>query len=192
MNFPQIDGECWLVMISEKKFRTWEITGVILVSIFGVFLHFLYDFSGKSPIAALFGPVNESTWEHLKLLFVPFLLYSVVEYCAWGREESRIFIPAKVFGLFWGLFAIVVSFYTYVGIIGTNYLWADMLTYFIGVITAFRFSEKWMKHPREGKSWYIAALVLLAVFIVCFVLFTWKAPHIGLFLDPVTQTYGIV
>lgn len=179
------------MVVSEKKFRAWEITGFILVSILGSLLHFLYDFSGKSPIAALFSPVNESTWEHLKLLFVPFLLYSIVEYLVWGKEEGCNFIAAKVFGLFWGLFAIVASFYTYVGIIGTNFLWADILTFLIGVFTAFRFSEKWLKHPREGKGWCAASLVLLAAFIICFVLFTWKAPHIGLFLDPVTQTYGI-
>ena len=30
--------------------------------------------------AALFSAVNESTWEHMKLLAVPWILFSLVEY----------------------------------------------------------------------------------------------------------------
>ena len=177
--------------LSEKKFRLWELTGFLLVTVFGSLLHFLYDAAGKSQVAALFSPVNESTWEHLKLLYVPFVLFSLVEFLVIGKKQGERFIPAKVFGLLFGMFVIVASFYTYVGIVGTNFLWADILTFVLGVAAAFRYSEKWMANHKGGKGALVAALTLLVVLIVCFVVFTWKAPHIGLFLDPVTKTYGI-
>ena len=43
-------------------------------------LHFVYELSGFNWFAALFGSVNESTWEHLKLFFWPGLVCALVEH----------------------------------------------------------------------------------------------------------------
>ena len=47
--------------------------GALMTALLGTGLHFLYTWQ---PIAlfGLFAPVNESVWEHLKLLVWPFLL----------------------------------------------------------------------------------------------------------------------
>ena len=45
----------------------------IFISVLGVLLHFTYEWSGNNPIVGLFSATNESTWEHLKLLFFPML-----------------------------------------------------------------------------------------------------------------------
>ena len=45
---------------------------VLVAAFLGTLNHFLYFLSGQSPIVALFCPVNESVWEHLKLLYFPF------------------------------------------------------------------------------------------------------------------------
>ena len=50
-----------------KSISHWQIVGFLFTSIFGTFLHFLFDLSGQSVIAALFSAVNESIWEHMKL-----------------------------------------------------------------------------------------------------------------------------
>jgi hypothetical protein len=39
----------------------------------GAALHFLYE-AVPNPLTALISPINESVWEHLKLLFWPMLL----------------------------------------------------------------------------------------------------------------------
>ena len=51
----------------------------LFISVLGVLLHFTYEWSGDNPIVALFSAVNESTWEHLKLLFFPMLLLTIIE-----------------------------------------------------------------------------------------------------------------
>ena len=55
---------------------------VLVAAFLGTLNHFLYFLSGQSPIVALFCPVNESVWEHLKLLYFPFLFVSIWEYAA--------------------------------------------------------------------------------------------------------------
>ena len=38
----------------------------------GVLLHFLFDWF-PNPVTALFSPVRESIWEHVKLIYFPLL-----------------------------------------------------------------------------------------------------------------------
>ena len=60
-------------------FKKLEIIGFFFVSIVGTLLHFAYEASGSNFIAGIFAPVNESTFEHLKLLFYPFIIYGIIE-----------------------------------------------------------------------------------------------------------------
>src|SRR5699024_8121367 len=99
----------------------YHIIGFIFVLIIGSAMHFVYELSGKNPIVALFAPVNESIWEHLKLLFYPMLVFNIIEYFIYGKDYDN-FVAVKATALIIGMFAITASFYTYTGIIGKNFL----------------------------------------------------------------------
>lgn len=58
-----------------KKFALW---GTILVLIVGTLSHFVYEWSEKNRFTAAFFPTNESTWEHMKLLFFPMLTFVLI------------------------------------------------------------------------------------------------------------------
>ena len=60
-----------------KNLKSALIIGTIFVLITGILSHFVYDWSGQNFIVGFFSPVNESTWEHMKLSFFPMLLFSV-------------------------------------------------------------------------------------------------------------------
>lgn len=62
-----------------KKLLKYDIIGFIFVSIIGTLAHFVYELTNKSVIAALFCPINESPWEHLKLIFFPYLIWTVIQ-----------------------------------------------------------------------------------------------------------------
>ena len=47
----------------------WQAAGFAVVTFGGTILHFLYDWTGESILVSPFSGVNESTWEHMKLLF---------------------------------------------------------------------------------------------------------------------------
>lgn len=64
---------------------------VLVAAFLGTLNHFLYFLSGQSPIIALFCPVNESVWEHLKLLYFPFLFVSIWDICLCIRLFYRSF-----------------------------------------------------------------------------------------------------
>ena len=87
----------------------------IIVGAIGTLWHFVYDWTGDNHFIGFFFPVNESTWEHLKLIFFPALIYSVIEYYV-IKNKPRNYIPAAVAGIFGGMLSSVVFFYTYTGI----------------------------------------------------------------------------
>ena len=64
--------------MEKKKIIRFQIFSVIFTWILGTILHFLYEWSGDNKIIASFSAVNESTWEHLKLVFFPMLITTIV------------------------------------------------------------------------------------------------------------------
>ena len=166
------------------KLKKWHIVGVIFTLILGTLLHFTYEWSNENPIIALLSPVNESTWEHLKLLFTPMLLFGILEYFAYGNKFPN-FVLIRALSILVGMSTIIITFYTYVGIIGQHFLWADIATFVLGVLAAYWFSFKNLQTENfaSTNSRKIGYLIII-VLIICFILFTFRPPNIGLFLDP--------
>lgn len=167
-----------------------ELVGVCFVSVAGTLLHFLYKWSGHKRLVGLMAAVNESTWEHLKLLFFPMLFYTIIQYALWGRMLSS-FLFAKSMGILAGVFVIVAVFYTYTGIWGANFLPLDIATFFVGVFLGFGVSTRMMVGGMfQEKGFQVAGILLLMAECIAFLLCTRYPPHIGLFCDPGSGNYG--
>lgn len=90
------------------------MVGFVFTGVLGILLHFLFDWTNGSVVAALFSAVNESIWEHTKLF----------------QKEYRCRFP----------------------------------------------------------SW--AAITVLALIATAYTVLTFYPPHIPLFQDPISDTYG--
>ena len=62
----------------KNSFFKWQLIGFVTTVICGVLLHFLYEWSGESIWVAPISAVNESTWEHMKLLFIPMFIFAII------------------------------------------------------------------------------------------------------------------
>ena len=114
----------------------------IFISVLGVLLHFTYEWFGDNAVVGLFSAVNESTWEHLKLLFFPFLLLTILEVLLRGNMLPEQFLPARVLGILAGMGGIVVGFYTLQGVLGRNYDALNIALYFAGVLLSLFVENK--------------------------------------------------
>ena len=175
--------------MKNTRWRTWEIIGLLWTLAAGNLLHFVYDWTGKNVIAGLFSAVNESTWEHMKLLAVPWILFSLAEYIA--LRAGGIAGP-RAAGLLVGLAAIPLLFYGYQGIVGRDSMIVDILIFQAAVLLAFWVSWTLQKRRQlSGAGWTaLGLLVLLAVWAL-FLLFTFRAPDLAVFVDPLTGLRGI-
>jgi len=105
----------------KRNFRLWQLMGFALSSLIGTFLHFLYDWLDKSIWVAPFSSVNESTWEHMKLVFWPMLFFAIIQ--SFFFKYSKSFWCVKLRGILLGLSLIPILFYTYNGVIGSSPDW---------------------------------------------------------------------
>lgn len=171
-----------------KKIKIFHIISTILVILLGTLLHFTYKLSGNNNIVALFSSVNESTWEHLKLIFFPMFLTSIIGYFTCLKTASN-FWCSRAVGVFVSLSFTVVFFYTYAGILGKNIAIIDIISFFISVILGEFVSYIFMNNNFKcNKKLSILFLYLL---VICFIVFTFFPPKIGLFKDPINGDFGI-
>lgn len=173
-----------------KNTRVWNMVRAGFVLVAGTLLHFVYEWFGGSFWAAI-GAVNESTWEHLKLLFFPAVLWWIIEYFARGKGEGG-FFAIRAVAVLAGMLLIVAGFYTYSGVLGNNYPVVDISLFVLAVLLTFYLVNRYQ--DAEGTvfaSADVAGAVLLLLFTAAFIFFTFSPPHIGIFLDPVTGGYGI-
>lgn len=168
----------------------WQFAGFAVVSFLGTILHFLYDWTGGNTFVALFSGVNESTWEHMKLLFFPMFLFAIVQSFFIGKEYEN-FWCIKLGGTLLGLVAIPVIFYTLRGVFGTTPDWINIAIFFVSATIAFVWETRQFNKgsmPCRAQKWAVVALCLIAV---AFWVFTFMPPKISLFEDPLDGSFGI-
>lgn len=165
-----------------------KLTGFLFVSAAGTFLHFLYGLTGENTAAALISAVNESIWEHMKLIFYPMVLFALAE-GRWSKEGIR--YGSSLAGMLLALVLIPVLYYTYTGILGTSADWFNITIFFLAAGAAY-----WLEYRlEEGKCccrvhslmWWSVILLITVIFTAA----TFNPPHIPLFRDARTGTYGI-
>ena len=174
-----------------KRLLYWELAGFVVVGALGALSHFVYQWSGRSVFVACFAAVNESTWEHMKLLFFPMFLFSVVQLCAMGKNYPN-FLAVRSASILFGCLLIPVLFYTYAGVLGTTVDWVNILIFYLAALGAFSLDYCLLRRGRMNAMWQqLLGLVILWVLAFAFVWFTFNAPQLGLWQDPITGTYGV-
>lgn len=169
-----------------KDLKRITLTGILFVIILGSLWHFVYQWTGNNPVIGLFFPVNESTWEHMKLCFFPMLFYSFYMNRK-IRHDYPCISSALLSGILLSTFLVPVIFYTYSGILGHNVLILDIATFIASVLSAFAAVYKFSLSCRLVPYRRILQLSVFTL-AVCFFLFTYYPPDIGIFTDPVNIT----
>ena len=167
----------------------WQLFGFAVTALSGTLLHFLYDWTDKSVLIAPFSGVNESTWEHMKLLFWPMFIYAIVE--SFFFREYEFFWCIKLRGILSGLILIPVLFYTYNGVIGKSPDWINIAIFFIAAAFAYLYETRLFGFDKLRCISPKSALGVLSLIALLFVLFTFRTPEISVFKDPLTGGYGI-
>ena len=173
----------------KKTIAQWQIAGFICTCIAGTLLHFLFDWTQQHVVAALFSAVNESIWEHMKLIYYPMLAFALIEYRCWGRETAY-FWCVKLRGILLALVLIPAIYYMYTGILGRSADWFNITIFFIAAGAAYRQETLRFRNIRAYMLPQWAAIGLICLIGILFVLLTFVPPHIPLFQDPVTGSFG--
>jgi len=173
----------------KRSLTLWQTAGFIFTGIMGVVLHFLFDWTGGNIAVSFFSAVNESIWEHTKLLFFPMLIFAFVQKRYIGNNYTDL-CCIKLSGMLKAIMGTIVLYYTINGVFGKTPDWINIAIFFIAVaFCCFLETRLYIKNTFSCNNPNVAFTILILISII-FVLFTFFTPQIPLFQDPITKTYG--
>lgn len=164
-----------------KDLKRFCVIGFLVTTVLGVLSHFVYDWTGGGFLIGLFFPVNESTWEHMKLLFFPMLLFALVAGKRMERQYPCIY-NAMFTGILVGLALIPTLFYIYSGILGFQVAWANIAVYVLSVLVAYVVVYRVAMTCKKKASKVLR--IMMYALLVMFMVFTVYPPELGLFAEP--------
>ncbi len=166
---------------SERQEEALRLSSVWIFFIASL-LHFGYSSTGFFPLSFI-SSVNESVWEHTKIVFFAALFYDIFLYFRYFKSNHNF-----VAGLAPSLASIIVTipflFYGYSGILGFNVLAIDLLITFLAGWIAQNILMRYSCSPKNYKEYKIFSLLFVAAMVILFVVFTWYPPNLPLFTSP--------
>ncbi|MDR1003028.1 MAG: DUF6512 family protein [Oscillospiraceae bacterium] len=177
-------------MSKKMKAVICAAVGVVVCFSATCVLHFSWEWMGKSLFAAVFSAVNESVWEHIKILCIPYLLWGAAEYYIL-RPDWKAAVTARSVGVICLIALSISTFYIYSGVWGSSVLWVDIALALINITISELMFHRTMSTYRESSGLFPVWLALLSAVVIMILCFTASPPQIGLFKDYSTGLFGL-
>ena len=171
-----------------------DLKKVKIVSIFGMFIlcfltHFLYNFFPNT-LFSIFFPVNESIWEHMKMMSSSILIWSILEYFLY--KKFRVNHNNFILSLFLEVCLSIIIFliiylpiYHFTGsIFILNLIVLFISLYFVNIISYYILALRYLHKELLG----IVGIILL---YIIFGILTYNPPFNYIFFDKMENKYGI-
>lgn len=179
----------------KRKLILWEMGGFLFIGIVGAALHFTFELSNfENMLVAFFSAVNESTWEHLKMVFWPGLFFMLVEY-TYVRDQVNNYFIAKTASLLIMPLVITIGWYAYTPFTGRSIFPADLALFYAAVLIGQIVSYRLLVAEPLGKKFLYPSLGVFVILLLSFSAFTFFPPRIFLFEHfdlKDTEEYGIL
>ena len=164
------------------------LLSILFANIFGVIFHFTYKKQSTSFLAHVFSATNESTWEHLKLAFMPMLFIAFIQHFIL-KTEYRNILEANTYGILLTLLLIPLLYYSIRFFLKREVVWVSILIFILSVIAGY-ILEYYILYSESIFIGETGSFITLVSLFLLFTIFTFLPPKIFLFKDPVTGTYG--
>ena len=175
-------------MCLKKSIPGWQIAGFLFTSVVGTLLHFLFEWTGENTVVGLFSAVNESIWEHMKLVYVPMFFFALIQK---RFADDGNFWCVKLMGMVTALALIPGLYYTYTGALGISADWFNIAIFFLAAGAAYYLENILFQRMIACPVKPAIAFGTLILIGVLFGIFTFYPPHIPLFANPGTGKFGI-
>ena len=173
--------------MSLKKIK---IINVVFLFLLSFLWHFMYDWFSNTIFALVF-PVNESIWEHMKIIYYCLLMGSILEFVLCKKNNIKInnfYIEAMVKSILGVIFYLIIfiPFYLWLG--------ESMLISISLMLITYIFMEYIGYKILTGEEMNINILPVIIIVLGCvmFVILTFYPLHNFLFFDEVKFGYGIL
>lgn len=173
---------------SKKSYQNiwwWIIATVVL----GTIWHFVYQISGDNLAVGLVAPVNESVWEHLKIVFTPLLIVGIVQYIV-NKKDRNSYWTGLLAGMVTAMLIVFFGFYLYSSLLGENLL-IDIGLYISSIIVAIYVAAFVRSRLKTTKVVDGISIIIIVVVGLALVYLTIAPPKFAPFIENGSGTYGI-
>lgn len=164
------------------------LVGFIVIGAFCLYLRYAYELTNHNKYISIFSSINNSIWEHIKIIIYPTLIWSIIELPILGSNGNFIF--AIILNVF------VSCSFVYVFHLVNNLVFEKPNDYFeiIGYTIAIAIGQFVSFLVLSITSIislpvYISIIFIVICTIICFLLHIY-IPQNYFFQDPVTLEYG--
>ena len=173
--------------MSLKKIK---IINVVFLFLLSFLWHFVYDWFPNN-IFALFFPVNESIWEHMKIIYYCLFMGSILEFVLCKKNNIKInnfYIEAMVKSILGVIFYLIifVPFYLWLGESLLISISLMLITYIFMEYIGYKILTG------EEMNINILPVIIIALGCIMFVILTFYPLHNFLFFVEVKFGYGIL
>lgn len=158
----------------------------IIIFIIASISHFIYDLLPNS-ITLIFFPVNESIWEHLKLVFTSGVIFSLINLII-SKEKNNFFYLTFSRSILLVIILLILYLPIYY-LFGENLIVTLIILFITILITEYIISKLTTKKHYKTLNFISASLILVSYFI--FTYLTYNPCKFDLFRDPQSNTYGL-
>lgn len=155
------------------------LAGILWTILIGTLLHFTYKWSRCNPFVGLFSPTNESTWEHMKMIFFPMVSFIIVQSIYF---KNPIYLTTGTVGLILSLILVPSLFYTYTFFLGEPILFLDIAIFIIAIIAGFLLQRLFVKKKQRIIPMFLAISLIIILYFLFFY-FTIYPPNCFLFFS---------
>ena len=167
----------------KRSLNIWQTIGFVFTGVLGVVLHFLYEWTGENHFVAGFSAINESTWEHMKILFFPMFIFALFESLFIGKTYKN-FWCVKLTGILIGVLLIPVVFYTLQGVFGTTSDFINISIFYVAAFVSYYIETYMMGKEFVDCTYSGIALLFLWCVVLLFIVFTFDTPDFPVFQGP--------
>ena len=166
-----------------------KILGTIIAFFLAFILHNLYKYI-PNIITSIIAPVNESIWEHMKLLFTSILIAGVIQKLIVINKKLDIknVCISNFTGAITSIPVFLIIYIPIYNLIGKDFK-ITIIVMFIAILIGECISYLIM-NKKDLKMENHAIIFIIIIYITFFIL-TIYPPHNSIFIDPTTKTYGI-
>lgn len=171
---------------SVRFVRIYHFIGIFMILIMAISLHFTYAWSGENFLVSLMSPVNESIWEHLKMIYWPTLLWWVFGYVIFRnrrRLSGKRWVQSMSVSLIFGMLIIVLWYYTWSGAMGIEAEWVN-LSSMISVVMGQLLAIHVYRVAKPRWIYVVTGMVMIVSLAFMSGFFTYYPPALPMFVPP--------
>lgn len=162
--------------------KTGKIITIVLMVVLGTCMHFVLERIPPGMPHTILGnifPINETSWEHMKMLWFPFLIAGILLSLI---SRNRGYFGAFVICGLMAMLMILGAFSFYQSYTGSSVLIIDIITYMAIMISCAMLAFELARLPWTGDS--ILPFLILALLITAVIVYLTYYPGPGyVFLD---------